>query len=168
MNIDYVYWRKPDGIDGIAPMSNTLMVDLNLMAWFDALEYFFCFNVEYDDEIHKAHGMATWALFIAREYLEISTSSRRAARPQKKVEFDGRKDIRPFKEYIDSVRNAAEKQYLSFLYKKCEKNISEMARVAKIDRKSIYKKLNNLDIYPNTSWFTNDKEKRRYCGQKKK
>lgn len=54
----------------------------------------------------------------------------------------------PFKQYIDNVLHDAEKKYLVRILKECKGNLNQAARTMDVDRKTIYRKLEEYSIDP--------------------
>lgn len=143
---EYIYWKRINGKDGV--LTNTLSnrSQVNSLAENGLLKYFFVFPVKY---IRGDFHSAKFPLAIARYYLKTVDGKKRTV---EQVEIDGGGPVPKKKNYNQLKEDCIkefDRNYFLILMREHNNNISKVARVAGLNRKTVYSILDKIGINRN-------------------
>lgn len=155
MTVEFIYWQKNNGLDGIAPHSLSVRHGIDILATRGLLKYYIEFPLEINDR-DEMGGVSSYALNLVRYFLK-ETEHRKIYRfvqdkPKTDIDFSI-----GFIKLKQGVIDRFEQKYFKQLYELTNYNVTKMAQIAKVNRKSIYRIINKYRI----------KKPRTYCAELK-
>jgi hypothetical protein len=148
MIIEYIYWQKHDGTDGVAPYSSFTKSTANVSAQTQRLKYYFEFPVRITAKHEKWGGVSIYALMLARYFAshKLLGENLVVKRPgcefkADRVSLDGE-----FKLLFEFVKSEFEKQYFTNLLKKTNGNVLSASKLSGLHRMTINSRANKFGI----------------------